>query len=365
MSNPRLLPPPATANEALMDRLIRHQVYLLRVSNRQAAQIRRLLDESRADALGLLTARLEGIAERGFDLGPATTARLEALFESLDALLTGSLLDAERRLGTDLDELAEAEAVYARGVLKQTLPVQWEVVAPAPEALRSIAAARPFQGRILRGWFEGLDAQQKTAARDAIRQGMTQGETVGQIAARLRRGVLDLRGYRAESIVRSAVIHVSNHAREATYAANGDLVKAVKLIETLDTRTCTQCMALDGTVYELGKGPRPPHHGGCRGSSVPVLRSWRELGIPAADLPASTRASLDGQVPADTTYPQWLRRQSAAVQDEALGPARGKLFRAGVPVTAFADRQGRRWTLDELRTREADAFQAAGLGRAA
>lgn len=355
--------PEPSANEILMDRLIRHQVYLLRVSSRQATQIRRLLDEARADALGLLTARLEDIRERGFDLGPATTARLEALFEALDALLTGSLLDAERRLTGDLGALAEAEAVFARGLLKTTMPVAWDVVAPAPETLRSIATARPFQGRILRDWFAGLDAQQKTAARQAIRLGMTQGESVPQMVRRLKKGVLDLRGWRAESIVRSAANHVANHAREAVYQVNEDLIEAVKLLETLDARTCTQCMALDGKTYPIGHGPRPPHHGGCRGSSTPVLRSWQALGL--TGLPTATRASLNGQVPAHTTYPQWLRQQSAAVQDEALGPSRGKLFRAGVPVESFTDRQGRQWTLDQLRIREADAFEAAGLERAA
>lgn len=40
------------------------------------------------------------------------------------------------------------------------------------------------------------------------------------------------------------------------------------------------------------------------------------------DEPApSTRASQDGQVPASLSYFDWLKRQPAAFQDEALGPA--------------------------------------------
>lgn len=42
-----------------------------------------------------------------------------------------------------------------------------------------------------------------------------------------------------------------------------------------------------------------------------------------------TRASMDGQVPANTTYLEWLARQPAQRQDQVLGAERGRLFRAG------------------------------------
>jgi hypothetical protein len=57
-----------------------------------------------------------------------------------------------------------------------------------------------------------------------------------------------------------------------------------------------------------------------------VVKSWKELGIDIAEMDASTRASMDGQVPEDTKYGDWLKRQSKARQDEVLGPVRAKLF---------------------------------------
>lgn len=90
----------------------------------------------------------------------------------------------------------------------------------------------------------------------------------------------------------------------------------------------------------------------CRSVSVPVLKSWKELGIDIADMPPGTRASMDGQVPADLTYRQWLSRQSAERQDEILGPERGKLLRAGkVTVEQFTDDKGNWLTLDQLRAK--------------
>lgn len=133
------------------------------------------------------------------------------------------------------------------------------------------------------------------------------------------------------------------------------------------------CRLRDGKQY-TNTGHRPIGHsypwlGGpgrahwrCRSVGVPVTKSFRDLGIDIDELSPGTRASMDGQVPADTTYGQWLKRQSAARQDDVLGPTRGALFRrGGLTIDKFADERGRELTLAELRERDAEAFSRAGL----
>lgn len=100
----------------------------------------------------------------------------------------------------------------------------------------------------------------------------------------------------------------------------------------------------------------------CRSASVPVVKSWRELGLNVDQLPPGTRASMDGQVAADLTFRDWLKRQSAERQDDILGPTRGRLMRSGkLDFPEFYDAQGRWLTLDQLRERNAAAFRRAGL----
>jgi hypothetical protein len=71
---------------------------------------------------------------------------------------------------------------------------------------------------------------------------------------------------------------------------------------------------------------------------------------------------MDGQVPAETSYGAWLKRQSAARQDEVLGATRGALFRrGGLTIERFADNRGRWLSIPELMERDAEAFRAAGL----
>ena len=107
---------------------------------------------------------------------------------------------------------------------------------------------------------------------------------------------------------------------------------------TLDSRTTETCRLRDGKQYSpithrpighsypwLG-GPGKAHWQ-CRSTSVPVTKSFKELGIDIDELPPAERASMDGQVPAETTYAQWIKRQPAARQDQILGPVRGALMR--------------------------------------
>ena len=64
------------------------------------------------------------------------------------------------------------------------------------------------------------------------------------------------------------------------------------------------------------------------------------------ELPAGTRASMDGQVPADQTFGQWIKRQSAARQDQVLmiDLAMARLAKGGV---LYFSNNFRKFELDE------------------
>src|SRR5690606_2054484 len=150
-------------------------------------------------------------------------------------------------------------------------------------------------------------------------------------------------------------------ARHEAYAANGDILAGYRWSAVLDQRTSSTCRALDGRIFQFGKGPMPPAHVNCRSSTTPVLRDeWAEL------TRGAKRSSMNGPVDAGTTYYEWLRRQPAAFQDEVLGPTRGKLLRdGGLSARRFAELQlDRRWqplTLREMAALEPLAFKRAGL----
>ena len=114
-------------------------------------------------------------------------------------------------------------------------------------------------------------------------------------------------------------------ARQAYADANADLVTAVRWVSTLDSRTSPPCRIRDGSEYTADAKHRPIGHkirvGDGPGQSALQLpvgvragvpKSWRELGIDADELPAATRASMDGQVPGrhDRLRNGWSRQST-------------------------------------------------------
>lgn len=110
-----------------------------------------------------------------------------------------------------------------------------------------------------------------------------------------------------------------------------------------------------GHVYNLETEDSYYHAEGvvvhnCRSVLLPVTKSFNELGIDRDEISPKTRASMDGQVPAKTTYSDWLKAQSAERQNEILGPTRAKLFRENRLEPADLYRMdGSYKSLDELR----------------
>ena len=95
-----------------------------------------------------------------------------------------------------------------------------------------------------------------------------------------------------------------------------------------------------------------------------MLKSHKELGIdiPEIVVDGKTRASMNGQVAAETSYGDWLKKQSAARQDQVLGPARGKLLRDGkLEMSDMYNAKGELLTLNDRRMRDVEAFRRAGL----
>jgi hypothetical protein len=353
-----------SANEKLFDESIAHQIDLLGYSNAVVRKMIRLLNATDADLMAQLTARLDTLPANSF-----TMERLDQLLTSVRTLNTQAYDTVSAELTKELKELTEYEAQYQQKLLSVTVPVP--IASVNAEAVYAAAIARPFQGRLLREWMQGLEQGKAAVIRDAVRIGYVESQTTSEIVKRIRGtkalnysdGLLNITRTNAESVVLTALAHTSNFAQQALYNANADVMKSVRYTATLDTRTTLFCSSHDGIVYPLvGAKPAIPQHWRCRSRYVAVTKSFRELGLDIDDFSPSTRASIDGQVPATTTYQEWLKKQSVERQNDVLGVTKATLFRKGdLPLDRFISKQGHEYTIAELKLRDAEAFRKAGL----
>ena len=312
--------------------------------------------------------------------------RLESLLRSVRALNRQAYEAIQRELTPELMDLVSYEAQYQAQLLRTVLPAQVVVrvgvATVVPEQVYAAALARPLQGVLLRSALDGLEEGRARLIRQTLARGYVEGRTIAEMVRELRgtrsNGYADglfERGRRdVETIVRTAISHYAGFTRDRFYAANSDIIVAQVWLSTMDSRTSEPCILRDSRKYTVEANPKPighaypwgqgpgRYHWNCRSVSTPITKSLRELGVDAEDMDAGTRASLDGQIPAATTYSDWLSRQSASRQDQILGPTRGKLMRdGGLTVERFATDKGRWLSLDELRERDAAAFARAGL----
>lgn len=381
-----------SVNEDLFDAAVSHAIDLQRYTTWMVQRVIGLLNRTDNDLVAALSAALDRLPPESF-----TVERLEGLLTSVRQINLQAYNQIERELNERLREFAAYEAQYQLQLFQSVIPAQ--VVASVGVAAVNMAQieaavlSRPFQGRNLKGWIEGLRdeltqkdlpglADQKIARiRDAVRMGYVENQTIDQIVRRVRGtrakgysdGIIEIDRRNAQAVVRTAVSHTAASARDAFYEANTDLIKAVEWNSTLDSRTTPICQARDKLRYHPVShapiGHKVPWLGGpgkahwsCRSVGVPITKSWKELGVPIEDMTPTTRASMDGQVPAETTYSQWLQRQSAKRQDEVVGPTRGALMRTGkLEFDRLFDNRGQYLTLDQLRERDASAFAKAGL----
>lgn len=352
---------PATVNETLRDRGIAHAVYLERLKRQVADEILAELEgEVIPDLIAKLTARLARLDARGIEPGIGTK-RLQDMLAVLESTLDAWATGLARDLAEKSVEAAAAEVGWQDGQIQTTIPFKWDTVIPPTSTLAAVLEQSPIDGVLLSEIVERLAEGSRRNVERAIRLGIAEGESIDRITARIVEAT-DLTASSAEAVARTAVGHASNIGRAVYYADNQDLIKAVQWVATLDTSTCKRCGALDGKTFGLEVGPRPPRHINCRCTTIPVLRSLKELGLSGGDFTPATRASMNGQVSGELTYNQWLHRMPPSVQDEALGPTAGRLFRAGgLDVKDFVDRGGDPLTLDEIRKREKAAWAKAGL----
>lgn len=374
--DPRKSDSPGSVNEKLQDRIIRHLLYLTRLSTREA---RRIVGQMDSEVLPALEDRIVAAVNRLQGLGGGRTnlisARQQRFLQGFAGQLsetTTSLMSGVREnLMGRIVEIAGAEVDFEQRLIGKSLPVEWTFSTPSNQQLESIMRAQPFDGKPMSEWFDDLEAGTVSKVTQAIRQGMIEGEGIPQIMQRIRGtragaftdGVLGTTRQHAEALARSGVIFASDQATSEFYRQNDDLIKEVRWVLTLDNRTCLRCVDKENnSPYKLDEAPVAPVHPNCRCTKAPVTKSWRELGIDLDEAPPGTRASMNGQVPDSMTYNEWLSKQDLDVVKEALGEKRALLFKEGkLSVTSFTDRQGRQLTLEQIRQKERDVFEELGI----
>lgn len=358
--------------EALIVISSRHMSHYERLKSYEVAKFDSFLKQMDRD----LRLKLSGL-----EIESLTRSKIETQIKQINKLLTGTYNDYNKVWIESITDASLYEAGFeGRSLEKVVEGVNFKL--PSDSQITAAVFNTPLGdiggasgGSLLEPFFDDMSATSIKRIEGAVRLGYAEGQTTQEIIRRIRGtkaagfsdGLLATSKRDAETITRTALQHAAQQARNEVWKKNSKVIDKIKIVATLDMKTSSRCRSLDGQIFPIDSGPRPPFHPRCRTGTVAVLnKKYAKLAEGRTRSTRDPKTGKVGKTSATTTYYDWLKRQPASVQNSIIGPTRGKLLRTGgISSNRFAELQLNKnfspATLDEIRAMEPIAFTRAGL----
>jgi len=325
----------------LRDVYLRHGINLTRYSTYQARVLLEILDASNKKIRGVIS-NAKAIETK--EKYRRIASEIKHISNELNQQLNG-------QLHLDFTKLAEEETQFVENAVR-SVGLRTDFDLPAPAKIWATASFGSYSGtghETFETYLNGLSDNLYKTWDTNVRAGYLTGLTAQQINRSVLGSVKDMEPGQMQALRRSLetntktmVASLAETARDATYKANSRLFSGYRYVSTLDGRTCLVCGELDGKKFEtLEEAPQLPAHHNCRCLYIPVIKGMEEFD---AD---DERASVDGPVPANTTYEDWLKTQRDDVVRDILGPTRFEMYKNGVEISSFVS-DGRTLTIEQL-----------------
>lgn len=363
--------------QAIFDALTTHNVYLQRLSTQAVNEILKQfngLSNEQINKLAELLGELSQAELTALAGGQYTTDALKEVRTLMNAWYSSIVTVLPETFAVSTTALAVYEATYTAKLLNE------KIKEPNGKTLFNKARKTPFAGGMLvDDLFTKIAGDLRQRVEYTIRDSINSGETTQKIVQRIKGtkklnyqdGILNKSRHEINTLVRTARSHVQGTAMESVYQELG--FEWLKVLATLDGRTCKFCASQDGKIYRRDDPKRPPFpsaHPNNRTIYVPVRKDGELIGKrpfvaddrPVKKIPKDQREGKIEQVNANTNYADWFERQTAEFKEQYLGKTKYKLYRDGkYPISRFVDETGQELTIAELRLLDAKTFKELGL----
>ena len=371
-----------SAQKALIDALSQHQAYLYRASSQSVNELTAQFNKLSNVQLLRLSELLEDLtdSERKAlqSVNFSSRAKASRNIEEIKVILNEWFKSIDEDLSSEFEKSAVSLAVYEASYSSNMIAGSTAVV--SGEKIYKTIKKTPYSGGQLVDYiFSDIAASLRKKVEYVIRDGISQGQTNQQIIQRIKGkksldykdGILSKTESEIERQVRTARSHISNATYIDTYKALG--YDYVKVVATLDGRTCKYCASIDGDVYLIDDPTRPrfPVHPNNRTTYVGCDKDGNIAGLrpfvmderKVKDIPKDERKHLIGQLDANTSFKEFFEQSDGFFQRTWLGKSKYELYKKGeYSIDKFADPLNKRgYTLAELKALDQKTFEEVGL----
>lgn len=272
-----------------------------------------------ASMLDLIAGATDGTVTRSMAL---RSVRLQKSLAEIADHLQGLAQESGIRIVGDLGEVVRQAGAAQEAIIASQLPANERVIVAGwsrvdPNAIDAIVTRSTEQITAL---SYPISADAYEVVRRELIRGVAAGSNPRETAARMvarAEGGFNGGLSRALTIARTETLDAHRAASALSMNANSDTLTGWIWASALTELTCSACWAMNGTEHSLDE-LGPDGHQNCACDRVPMVKSWRDLGI-NMDEPASIFPDAQARF-ADL---------SDASQLAIMGPQRLQLLRSG------------------------------------
>jgi hypothetical protein len=323
-------------SEYILDKTTEYAVDLQKLGTFETNRALRLLKELELEVVKKI---------EGANLTSTQTIRYKNIIIFIEKITTDYYDKLAKTM--NIDEIAVLESQFLQKVFNEGAGFELIKTMPTITELRAVINTPIFGGRIYKDMWKNESGNTIANLKKAIQYGVFSGEENEKIIQRIRGtrkanytdGIMQTSRRNAETIIRTSIAKISNASHDEFGRKNSDIMKCKMQVSTFDLRTSNICVSYSGAKWDMKNKPvdgnslpyngGTPRHPNCRSRIIFVPKSLKELGLSDKDLPESTRASLDGSIPENLTFDDWLKTKSPVFVDKLLGRGRSELYRAG------------------------------------
>lgn len=364
-------------NKAILTALTQHTSYLQREIQKEVNQAIGSLSsivETKVEKIATILRNMNESEKSTFLAGNYNTERLKKL-KTLLVEIRDEIYDSTY---PSFEEFAVKSMEYESAYVAKLAGDEAAAVAGA-KLYESASKIPNAQGLLLSEAFRDLAEKTALNIRKTLRVGLRDGWTNDQILKQvlgqedLPDSPSDMRTAKIAlmSAIRTSRMQVANTSYIETYKSLG--YTHVRVVATIDGRTCTVCADLDGNIYPIdGKYPMFPQHPnsrtvlvGCDEKGELIGRRPYVLSDKAVkNIPKDERDGVIGQVNAKAKFKDVF--DTIATEDfkrNWLGATRYKLYKEGkYEISDFVDPiTNKEYTIAQLRELDEKTFKELGL----
>ncbi|MBM2883920.1 hypothetical protein JFK97_05910 [Chromobacterium phragmitis] len=267
----------------------------------------------------------------------ARQRRMEALLADMGTQVRAAYGAMARDALTDSGDLADIQVAAMNHALGRVMNDGDQRRQPRRPVVD--AADIVLFGASLKAWFDRQAQDLIWRVRTALQNALARDGSL-EVAVAALQGLQGSAEANADALIRSFVGQVAATAAMQTYRANPDVVTGLVQVSVMDSRTSAICRRYNGATWDLDGSPilgnqlpfdgGTPRHWGCRSIILPLV---------------------NGEMPSDTTFEDWLNSRSEERQRDILRGRYGLWRRGALSPADALDQRGNPITIDEIRSR--------------